>query len=84
MNKANEEFKQEVIKELEVGNGISIQTKSGEEYDIQDGANFVGGDKGFFMSSMLGNVQYTEINEIVNDLFELINENGELILEVDY
>ncbi len=65
--------KQEFLNQvLEIGEPtITIETAE-NEFTIEDGADFVGGKEGTFMSELLGNVYYDSLESISVEMYNYI------------
>lgn len=84
MNK--EKFLEEIL-QYEGENCITIETvaEDGEEneYTIEDGGNFIGGTEGTFMSELLGNIYFDDLDSIACRVYDYIaNELEEKIVDV--
>lgn len=67
--------KQEFINEITVKyDGSVMVITSKDEYEIEDGSNFVGGFKGTYMCELLGNVYYNQLCVIAGVLYDCITE----------
>lgn len=63
---------------------IEIELTNGDYFTISSGNCFVGGDREGFMSSELGNIQYSDICEIAEDIYNRIEDNNYKIKEITY
>jgi hypothetical protein len=77
--------REDFIKEVkELGEGCTIETNDGE-YSIEDGSYFVGGEEGTFMSELLGNVYYEDIEDIASAMYDyIVNTLHEEIIDVNF
>lgn len=79
MNK--KEFLEDVLL-LEDENYIEIETNE-DTHTIEDGEAFISGTAGTYMSELLGNVSYNDLESITNDIYDfIVNELGEDIESV--
>jgi|APSaa5957512622_1039677.scaffolds.fasta_scaffold137459_3 hypothetical protein len=63
---------------------VVIRCKN-DNYDIAIESAFIGGesDKNW-MSSMIGNYSYSNAKAIIDKIFDLIKENGDIAIEVNF
>jgi hypothetical protein len=61
-----------------------IITTNNEEYEILRGTEFMGGLEDTLMCSELGNVAYSTIESIAEDLYNYLTKRLEVIKEVEY
>jgi hypothetical protein len=59
-----------------------VTLEDGEQYAISPATDYVGGEEGYYMSSELGNIMYSNIEEICEDLLDLIGKSNVPIEEV--
>lgn len=55
-----------------------------DDYDIAKGNCFVGcDDENGWISSMIGNILYSDAKKIIDDVFDLIKRDNDVPLEID-
>jgi hypothetical protein len=77
--------REDFIKEVKLlGEGCTIETNDGK-YTIEDGGSFLGGIEGTFMSELLGNVYYDDIEDIAYAMYNyIVNKLHEEIIDVNF
>lgn len=61
-----------------------LVTTNESEYTICNGTAFVGGLEDTLMCGVLGNVAYSTIESIGNDLYDYLSRNNEEIIDVQF
>jgi hypothetical protein len=72
----------EMIECIKDFNNCVVTLEDGEQYSISPATDYVGGEEGYYMSSELGNIMYSYVEEICNDLLSLIEKANVPIEEV--
>ncbi len=71
---------EEMVETLNEFGECLVITESGEEYSVAPATDFVGGEEGYYMCDVLGNVMYSNPEEICA---ELLNNIKEEVVEVE-
>lgn len=58
---------------------VTIETNEGE-YRIEDGDNYVGGLPGTYMCELLGNVSYSSLGAISNEVYNYVTQEMEEVI----
>ncbi len=72
------------INENEIDDFEIVVATNEDEYTICNGTAFVGGLEDTLMCDVLGNVAYSTIESIGNDLYDYLTRNDEEIIDVEF
>lgn len=61
----------------------TVYLEDSDEIVIEPAENFIGGEEGYYMCDVLGNIQYDNLEEICEDVLELIDDRKIESIEVD-
>ena len=82
---SNWNFKQEIIDVLSTDSAAMIYTESENDAVIDRADSYIGGEGvDGWISEMLGNIAYDNIERVVDETIEWLNNNNEIIVEVEY
>ncbi len=73
---------QEMVECINDFNECIVTLEDGEQYSVSPATEYVGGEEGYYISSELGNIMYSDVEEICNDLLVLIEKTNVPIEEV--
>ena len=74
------------MKSTEISGQFYIITSEDDKYEIGCATNYIGGDsmEGSLISDLLGNVAYSNMGQMADDIIDFLAENGIYIVEIDY
>lgn len=74
---------EEMIETIREFGQCSVFLADDDEIAISPATDYIGGEEGYYMCDALGNIQYSNIEEICEDVMDFIDDREILHVEVD-